>query len=102
MTFCRMSRASSGIEGSRKREWPQHTRRGHLHQLDLALRRERVGLSRHDHHPAHTETVDQHAEALREKRLAERHCHLAALGKRSELAIGLSLVRSAQRQREAL
>src|SRR5262245_4273600 len=89
-TSCKMQREFSGSERSKNREWPQHAGHGHSYQLSVAsLRRECVGLRRHDHHPADAETVDQHAEALREERLAERHCHLAALGERGELAIGL-------------
>src|SRR5439155_25333899 len=45
-----------------------------------------------DHHPADAETVGDHAEALCEERLAERHSHLSLVGKRLEHAIGLGFV----------
>src|SRR6266702_4296828 len=55
-----------------------------------------------DHHPADAETVGDHAEALGEERLAERHSHLSLIGKRLEHAIGLGFVLGVHGEREAL
>src|SRR5436853_7781959 len=55
-----------------------------------------------DHHPADAEAIGDHAEALGEERLAERHAHLAAVGERREHAVGLGLVPGIDGEREAL
>src|SRR5258707_7565997 len=60
-------------------------------------------LSRlHDDHPADAEAVGDHAEALGEEGLAERHAHLAAVSERLEHAVGLGFVLGVDREREAL
>src|SRR5262249_42284703 len=43
-----------------------------------------AALLLHNDHPADAEAVGDHAEALGEKRLAERHSHLSAVGERLE------------------
>src|SRR5262252_3239073 len=58
--------------------------------------------SLHDDHPADAEAVGDHAEALGEERLAERHSHLAAVGERGEHAVGLGFVPGIDGEREAL
>src|SRR5215831_5022044 len=65
-----------------------------------ARRQRRSSL--HDDHPAHAEAVGDHAEALGEERLAERHSHLAAVGERREHAVGLGFVPGVDGEREAL
>jgi hypothetical protein len=60
----------------------------------------RSGL--HDDHPAYAEAIGDRAETLGEKRLAERHLHLAAVGERREHAISLGFVPGIEREREAL
>src|SRR5689334_4465513 len=59
-------------------------------------------LGRDIDHPADAEAIRQHAEARREKSLAQRRLHLAAIAERGEDSIGLGLVRHRERQREAL
>src|SRR5215472_17580499 len=65
-----------------------------------ARRQRRSSL--HDDHPADAEAVGDHAEALGEEGLAERHSHLAAVGERLEHAVGLGFVLGVDGEREAL
>src|SRR5436305_13487287 len=55
-----------------------------------------------DHHPAHAEAVGDHAEALGEERLAERHAHFSTIRERFEHAVGVGFVLGIDGQREAL
>src|SRR6516162_3135179 len=67
-----------------------------------ALARRQPRSSLHDDHPADAEAVGDHAEALGEEGLAERHSYLAAVGERREHAVGLGLVPGVDGEREAL
>src|SRR5262249_1200634 len=55
-----------------------------------------------DYHPVDAEAVVDHAEALGEEGLRERHRHLAAVTQGGEQPIGLRLVRGREGQAEAL
>ena len=55
-----------------------------------------------DYHPRNSEFVRHHSEARREKRLAQRHEHLSARGKRLEALLGLGIVRAGEREIDAL
>src|SRR5262245_13381377 len=67
--------------------------------LPLAFARR---LSLHDDHPAYAETVGDHAEALGEEGLAQRHLHLSAVGERREHAVGRGLIVGIEGERETL
>src|SRR5262245_37019436 len=62
----------------------------------------RLHRPRNDHHPADTEFVGDHAEALGEEGRSERHLHIAARGERVEQLAGFGLVLRRDRKREAL
>src|SRR5215813_6714804 len=61
-----------------------------------------AALLLHNDHPADTEAVGDHAEALGEKCLAERHSYLSTVGERVEHAVGLGFVLGIDGEREAL
>src|SRR5260370_33619685 len=53
-------------------------------------------------HPGNAEPIDAHAESLGPECLAKRHVHRAALGKRLELALGITGILDLQRDRKTL
>ena len=61
-----------------------------------------AALLLHNDHPADAEAVGDHAEALGEKCLAERHSYLSTVGERVEHAVGLGFVLGIDGEREAL